>query len=82
MSRVAPSGLGKRLRRMSERLSPLIIENDHTKNPFFSILPRKVSEAETREEGKALLENFIAEEIDRDTEIDSPDEIVEKLNIW
>ena len=63
--------VGKRLRRMSSHLTPLLLKNDNNKNPFFSSLtPQRVTEAETQEEGKALFENFLADEIDRDSDID------------
>lgn len=67
--------VGTRLRKLSGTLPKLDIPNDNHKNPFFDkLFSPKISEEETREEGRALLGKFIFEEFDKE-KIETPLEI-------
>jgi hypothetical protein len=54
----------------------LDLPNHNNRNLFF---PNTVSADETREEGKALLGAFIVEEISKEEDIETPQEIREEL---
>lgn len=89
MERVAPAelelGFNRRLRRHSEHLPRLDIPNDNHNNPFFQnvLALKSVTEEETREEGKVLFGTFIAEEISKEDNLDTPEEIRQELDhLW
>lgn len=72
------TGSNPRLRRQSCHLEPLDIPNDNRRNVFFSPPP---TVEETRQEGRALLGRFIEEQINRDGEVDTPEEIINELHL-
>lgn len=76
-------GYNKRLRRHSENLTKLDLQNDNHKNPLFQKFRSGPSEEETIEEGKALFGRFIVDEIDREEGLVTPEEIkVELDQLW
>ncbi|XP_053405656.1 apoptosis regulator BAX-like [Mercenaria mercenaria] len=71
-----------RLRRISEHLTRLDMPNDNHRNPFFDniLTAPKVSAEETREEGKVLFGQFIYDEINREEDLETPEEIREEID--
>ena len=72
-------------RQSASDLTYLKIVNNNTKNQLFqSLVGSPVTEEETLEEGKALFENFVVEQIceEKPDVSTTPEDIRKLLNIW
>lgn len=76
-------GYNERLRRHSQSLTKLELQNDNHKNPLFQKFRLGPSEEETRDEGRVLFGRFIVDEIGREEGLVTPEEIkVELDQLW
>lgn len=81
MAQVCPTNFNPRLRRNSQHLAPLVLEDDYRERSNWAWpYSKPVSLEEVKDEGEQLLVHFVREEINKER-IETPEELEEEFDL-
>ena len=81
MAQVCPTNFNPRLRRNSQHLAPLVLEDDYRERSNWAWpYSKPVSLEEVKDEGEQLLVHFVREEINKER-LETPEELEEEFDL-